>query len=176
MLTLSIMPLNLYGAYRHIQLNMKPCWSHLLCHFNSLETYHHGVATDQFYSHMTQYLSVISQSGLSFAISHIYTYASVPSRTSIFKLSILSILNKHILSYQHNFSTMTLHVKLSQGSDLSLQPNNKLVAAKKTSTTWAFQLEPTHCSENLTCCNEYSLSQPNSALIKNLTYYSQFEL
>ena len=35
-------------------------------------------------------------------------------------MSILSILNRHILSYLHNISTITLHVKLSQGSDLSV--------------------------------------------------------
>ena len=31
-LTSSIMPLNLYRAYRHIRLNMCPCWPRLSCH------------------------------------------------------------------------------------------------------------------------------------------------
>ena len=125
------MPLNLHGAYRHIQPNTQPCWSRLSCHLNSLVTHPHGVASDQFDSHMTQYLGVISQSRLSLAMSHVYTYVSVPSCTSIIKLSILSILNNHTLLYQPNISTMTFHIKLSQGSDLSLQQDTNLLQRKK---------------------------------------------
>ena len=67
-------------------------------------------------------------------MSHVYAYASAPLCTSIIKFLILSILNKYTLSYLHNISIITLHVKLSQGSDLSLrqhtnllQRNNKLI-------------------------------------------------
>ena len=53
----------------------------------SLATQRCGVAINQFNSHMTQYLGVISQFKLSLAMSHVCACASEPTCTSIIKLS-----------------------------------------------------------------------------------------
>ena len=100
---------------------------------------------------MTQYLGIILQFRLLLATSHVYVYASVPSCTSIIKLSTLSILIKHTLKYQHNLSTITLHVKLSQGSDLLLRRDTNLLQQNNDHAAVTTNLAAVKYLNNLDC-------------------------
>ena len=50
-----------------------------------------------------------------------YTCAGVPTSTLLIVLLYLSILTKHILTFQHNNSTIISYIKVLQSSDYSLR-------------------------------------------------------
>ena len=122
-------------------------------------------------------------------MSHIYAYVSVPSCTSIIKLSILSILNKHTLPYQkknlNNYFTCQIVIrqwpliaarcKRAVAEQQARYSDNQPHCSKKPQQLGLFNLQHVATRISLVAMNTFFLSQTEHE-IQNSTYCSQFKV
>ena len=111
-------------------------------------------------------------------MSHVFTCASVPTHTSIIKLSINQFSTSihyrdHTTSQQPNHKSNCHQVVTSSCCEKQSRFSRTTSSLqRRISTTRAFQPEPTRCSENNTHCNKCSLSQ----LVKTTTFKTHFTI
>ena len=133
---------------------------------------------------MTQYLGVISQFRLSFAMSHVYACISVPPCTLLsncYNYQFSPNIHDHTnTTSQHLYHTLKYHkvVTSRYGEKKSRCSGTTSSLQRRTLTSRVFQPEPTRCSENNTRCSECTLSQSTKSQIsrQNLLFSNRVYL